>query len=206
MTPEEIKQQVSEAARKAVEHFLDELVEDVVESQGVRTAMSVEVSYWDDQYIYNHFVDRNWTLRDAVDLVEELAFHVETNSDLWDGQDPSEALKIQAAHTFANAAESEFKDKMGDVNVAVTDAVADGYLAFPYPPQPGLPPPPAEGAPFEEWGRYDDLIHRISAGHARLLETWPEVVRERIRRIVYDVTGAGEAPIPPGVKEWRSRP
>lgn len=200
----ELRAEAEKLAKQAIAEFLDDLVEDVVERSGERPPESTRLRYWNDRYYSERLADRPWTVREAIDVVEEFPESVEDDNALWEGQDPSDALRIQAAYTFANAVESEFDGLMVRLNDEIEFQIEDGYLSMKGPPPPELPEAPPEDAPLEAWGRYRDEVARIDAEHERLKARWPEVLRERIRRVVYDVTGVGEPPHPEGVKEWRA--
>jgi hypothetical protein len=77
-----------------------------------------------DGYHHETHVDKWYNLTEAAAILDQLSDHEETDSGLWDGQDPRRAISTQAAFTYGNAVASNFSDLIDDLNGHI-DAVED---------------------------------------------------------------------------------
>ncbi len=82
-------------------------------------------------YHHENHTDRAYNLSDAADILDRLSEFEETDSGLWEGQEPRDAISAQAAYTYANAVYSEWRDlieqleeELEDLARAIEDTVA----------------------------------------------------------------------------------
>ena len=96
----------AEVRTEAVD-FIDEMLDEFIE------AMQNESDYFFEGDVEDRFFenvgDRSYTLTDAAFVIEN-SDNVETDSGLWEGQEPAEALETQAAFTFSNDVRSEVEE------------------------------------------------------------------------------------------------
>lgn len=101
---------VSEA-KDAVESFIDEIVEALVDDGEAKRY----ISNYDEDYFEN--LNQYYSLLEAAVILDDLSEFEVTDSGLWEGQDdPQEAVKIQAIFTYRNAVENYFDGEMETVN------------------------------------------------------------------------------------------
>ena len=62
-----------------------------------------------------------YSSHDAVEVLEQLLEHQETDSGLWDGAEPLEAVRIMAAYTYGNAVYEEGRKLLGSIQYAVDE-------------------------------------------------------------------------------------
>jgi len=79
-----------------------------------------------DAYHHESHVDKWYNLTDAAELIDELSEFEETDSGLWEGQQPKEAIGTCAAFTYGNAVYSEWHDLIEKINEEA-ETVIDDY-------------------------------------------------------------------------------
>lgn len=104
-----------EDAASAVEHFEDEIVEQIVEGGKASDDMNNDFPNGDSYHHESH-VDRHYSLLQAAKLLDQLGNYEETDRGLWEGLDPREAVKAQAAYTYGNAVYSLWQDLIKEIN------------------------------------------------------------------------------------------
>lgn len=106
--------EVDKEAADFIEETMDEFLE----------AMENDENYFIDGDVDDRFfecvTDRSYSLTDAAFVIEN-SNNVESDSGLWDGQDPAEALETQAAFTFSNDVRSQVEDIYEDVKTQYDD-------------------------------------------------------------------------------------
>lgn len=97
----------SDEVRKEAVDFIEEMMDEFID------AMQNENDYFFENDVEDRFFecvcDRLYTLTDAAFVIEN-SDNVETDSGLWEGQEPAEALETQAAFTFSNDVHSEVEE------------------------------------------------------------------------------------------------
>lgn len=103
------------AAQATAENYLDEIVGMLLDKGKASNDL---LNDYPDGDIYHHenHVDISYSLSEAADLLGELHAHVETDSGLWDGQEPRDAVCAQAAYTYGNAVMHYFQNLIHDIN------------------------------------------------------------------------------------------
>ena len=69
-----------------------------------------------DSYHHETHVDKEYDLSEAAELLDQLNEYEETDSGLWEGRDPREAISAQAAYTYGNAVMTKWQEKIKEVN------------------------------------------------------------------------------------------
>jgi hypothetical protein len=105
-------------ARDAIEYFLDEIVSRAFDD---RDEVPTGIDEWSDSYHHETHIDRSYSLMEAAEVLDQLSQYEETDSGLWEGQEPQEAVITQAAFTYAHAVYSEFRTMMEGVNEALSE-------------------------------------------------------------------------------------
>jgi hypothetical protein len=111
-------------AREAVDYFLDDIVKAIIENEG---EVDTDILDWSASYHHESHIDKPYRLLEAATLLDQLDDFEETDSGLWEGQSPRDAIATQAAFTYGNAVASEFDDLMKAINEAISNA--DIFLA-----------------------------------------------------------------------------
>jgi len=162
-------------AREAVRNFLDEIVDEIVDNENAHTAER-QIDDFSESYHHETHVDRNYSLLEAAEILKELSRYEETDSGIWEGMEPKDAVIAMAAFTYGNAVGSMFNDFMEKIYNAVDEAVNDGIISWEMPEN-------IEGRTDRE-------------------EAWEDQRKGKIRRIVQKTAGL-KVDRPEGKKEWR---
>ena len=102
-------------AKAMVAHFIDEIVDKLLNDG--EASDDYDNDYEDgDSYHHETHVDRGYNLTEATDLLDWLSQHEETDSGLWDGLDPRDAICTQAAYTYGNAVTAYWFDFIQKIN------------------------------------------------------------------------------------------
>lgn len=101
-------------ARDMLDHFADEIASQARDGD---VSDDINNDYPDgDAYHHESHVDKSYSLLDAAHLLDDLRDDEETDSGLWQGLDPRDAVSAQAAHTYGNAVASRWRDEIADLN------------------------------------------------------------------------------------------
>lgn len=102
-----------DAAEMALE-FLDEITENMLDTQG--TSLHYADYTGGDEYHHQTHIDRDWSLTEAAEIIEQCRWNLEDDSGLWQGLEPIKAVIAQAAYTYGNTVTSFFQDLIHDLN------------------------------------------------------------------------------------------
>jgi hypothetical protein len=80
-----------------------------------------------DRTFHENITDRAYTLSDAAFVIEN-SDNPESDSGMWEGQEPEEALKTQAAYTFSNDVNTEITDQYNKITQWYTDTCDESDL------------------------------------------------------------------------------
>ena len=124
------KEAISDAVSTARE-FLDQIVEKVCDGEDISDDLLNDYGTG-DAYHHESHVDKEYGLADASDLLSQLSDHEETDTGLWEGQEPRKAIATQAAFTYGNAVMhhwQELIEELNDDNVieAFRDTIANEF-------------------------------------------------------------------------------
>jgi frataxin-like iron-binding protein CyaY len=101
-------------------HFEDDIL-DMLLYKGAASADIYNDYPNGDSYHFESHVDRWYSLKDAAILLDALSEYKETDSGLWQGQEPSAAIDTQAAFTYGNAVLCHFVDYIKELNADYSD-------------------------------------------------------------------------------------
>jgi hypothetical protein len=119
MPEENYPAKAEEDARDAVAYFLDDIVKEIIEKEN---EIGTSILDWSETYHHESHVDKSYSLLEAATLLDQLDDFEETDSGLWEGQSPRDAIATQAAFTYGNAVAAEFTELMEKINETVSDA------------------------------------------------------------------------------------
>lgn len=108
-----------EAARDAIEYLIDDIIPRLIETEG---SAPTDIFEYSEDYHHSSHVDKSYRLKDAAALLEDLSDYEETDSGLWEGQEPRDAISTMAAFTYGNTVASDFSDYMEMLNNIVEDS------------------------------------------------------------------------------------
>ncbi len=111
-------------AVSTVENYEDEIAEKIFDDGEASDDLLNDYGHG-DSYHHERHVDKYYDLSDAAEVLDELSDFEETDTGLWEGLAPREAIGAQAAYTYGAAVYSFFQDLIKEVNDAVTDALSD---------------------------------------------------------------------------------
>lgn len=118
--PEDYLAKAREDAIDTIEHFKDEIIRQVVENKKASDDMGNDYP-GGDSYHHSYHVDKSYDLIEAAHLLDQLANYEETDGGLWQGLEPREAVKAQAAYTYGNAVNGIFGELIQEFNQELED-------------------------------------------------------------------------------------
>jgi hypothetical protein len=181
----EYNERAEEDARETVSYFIDEIVQEIIERENAGTA-ELQINDLSDSYHHENHVDKSYSLKKAAELLDDLSDYEETDSGLWEGQEPRDAISTMAAFTYGNAVLRKFNDLVEDIYNAINDAVSAESLVWEHGDEPN-------GLTYEE---HDAWVV--------MEKNWQAKLEKQVKEIVLVAAGIKKAPrIPPGKKEWR---
>ena len=119
--PDDYRTDAQSDAAEMAEHFLDEIVEKLCDDGEASDDFNND---YDDSYHHESHVDKSYSVKEAVAVLDQLDEHEETDSGLWEGQEWERVLETKAAFTYGNAVASNWNDLIEKINEAYDDAVA----------------------------------------------------------------------------------
>lgn len=108
-------QDAKDDAKSTAEEFKDQIVEMLLDDRRASDDLFNDYPSGDSYHHESH-VDRDYNLSDAAILLEDLGQYEETDSGLWDGQEPRRAIATQAAYTYGNAVLDMWRDLISEIN------------------------------------------------------------------------------------------
>ena len=110
--------------RKEAVDFIEEVMDEVAESlkNGEDYLLDGDV---EDRF-FECVTDRSYTLSDAAFVIDH-SNNVETDSGLWEGMPPKEAIEAQAAFTFSNDVHSKVEEIYEDLKSTYDDNYGEVY-------------------------------------------------------------------------------
>ena len=109
------RQNARDDAQETGLEFLDQIVEQLEEKGEASDDLYNDYDGGDAWHHESH-VDRWYNLTEAAELLDQLCDYTETDSGLWEGLEPRQAIGRQAAHTYGNAVYSEWIDLINAIN------------------------------------------------------------------------------------------
>lgn len=111
-------------AKQMVIEFSDQIVEKLIDDGEASDDLNNDYS-GGDSYHHETHVDRSYSLLEAAILLDQLSEFEETDSGLWEGQEPREAIATQAAYTYGSAVYSEWVDFIREINDEAREVLDD---------------------------------------------------------------------------------
>jgi hypothetical protein len=105
-------------AKDFVENFKDAIAEQIVESGKASDDYNNDYD-GGDSYFHESYVDKDYSLQEAAELLDQLDRYEETDSGLWEGLEPRRAIAAQAAYTYGNAVSEAIQELIKDINTKV---------------------------------------------------------------------------------------
>jgi len=111
-------------ARETVSEFKDTILEQLEEND--KASKDLHTDYpGGDRWHHESHIDKYYNLTEAAELIDELSVHEETDSGLWEGCQPKEAIGVCAAFTYGNAVLSEWRDLIDELNGEAMTIIED---------------------------------------------------------------------------------
>ena len=107
-------------AKETVAYFKDEIVGMLLEKGEASDDLFNDYPNGDSYHHENH-TDKSYDLQEAAGLLDELSDNEETDSGLWQGLEPREAVCAQAAYTYGNAVYAEWRELIEKINDEAND-------------------------------------------------------------------------------------
>jgi hypothetical protein len=117
--------EAEEAARDCVRYYAGEIIEQLQKKGTVSDDLFNDYAGGDAYHHENH-VDKWYNLVESAQLLSELRDHEETDSGLWDSQDPEDAVRSKAAYTYGNAVYAAWRTLIEQINDDAQD-ILDEY-------------------------------------------------------------------------------
>ena len=105
----------NENARETVRKYRDEILEQLHDTGKASDDLLNDYSHG-DSYHHERHINRRYSPIDAAELIVELRDYAETDSGLWEGQRPKEAIGTCAAYTYGKAVYSFWTDLIKEIN------------------------------------------------------------------------------------------
>ena len=104
-----------EDANEMVRSYAEEIVEKLLNDGEASDDFGNDYAGGDSYHHENH-IDVFYTLLEAAELLNELSNFEETDSGMWEGQEPKDAVCSMAAYTYGNAVASYWQDVIESIN------------------------------------------------------------------------------------------
>lgn len=107
-------------------NFINEIAEQLLESGEASTDLFNDYPGGDEWHHECH-VDQCFDLSTAAEVLDQLGDHEETDTGLWEGMKPREAIGAQAAYTYGNAVYHYWRKLIREINgdPIIQDALQD---------------------------------------------------------------------------------
>jgi hypothetical protein len=102
-------------ARDFIDHYTDEIAAALVDYDKASDDLFNDYDNG-DSWVHENVTDRNYSLTDAAELLDQLSRWEETDSGLWHGLEPRRAIAAQAAYTYSAYVCSEIADLIRMIN------------------------------------------------------------------------------------------
>jgi hypothetical protein len=111
-------------AADTVRNFADEILEQLLDDGEASDDLLNDYPNGDAWHHECH-VDKAYSLIDAATLIDQLVDFEETDSGLWQGQAPKEAISTMAAFTYGNAVYNEWRELIEKINSEAGGIISD---------------------------------------------------------------------------------
>jgi hypothetical protein len=110
-------------AAEMADNFIDEIVEQLADKGEASDDYNNDYP-GGDSYHHETHVDRSYNVKESIELLDQLSDYEETDSGLWEGQEPEEVFGTKAAYTYGAAVSSFFGSLIEEINSAYDDSSA----------------------------------------------------------------------------------
>jgi hypothetical protein len=105
----------TEDAKEFINNYEETIVEQLVEKGEASTDLYND--YGDgDSFIHESYTDKWYDLMESAQILDQLSDYEETDSGLWEGQEPRKAIATQAAFTYSSYVCSEIERAIEAIN------------------------------------------------------------------------------------------
>lgn len=112
-------EEAKDDAARFIGEFEDQIVEQIIYSSEASDDCLNDYANGDSYHHESH-VDKEYDLSESAAILDELSEYEETDSGLWEGLAPREAISAQAAYTYGAAVYSKAQELIKAINEAVT--------------------------------------------------------------------------------------
>lgn len=103
-------------AKEFLNEFIDQVIEQLLEDGEVSSDVNNDYD-GGDSYFHDSFVgNKSYSLSEAAAVLEEYDDYEETDSGLWEGLAPREAVEAQAVYTYSNAVRGAITEIVDEIN------------------------------------------------------------------------------------------
>ena len=117
-------QDAQEDAADFVLNFKDEVLEQLLD-KGEASDDFLNDYPNGDAYHHETHVDKWYSLTEAAEVLDSLSDFTETDSGLWQGLEPRDAISAQAAYTYGNAVYSMAVNLIAEINDQAESIIED---------------------------------------------------------------------------------
>lgn len=117
-------QEAESDARETVREYQDTILEQL-EDKGEASDDLYNDYGNGDSYHHECHVDKWYNLTEAAELLDELSAYEETDTGLWEGQEPRRAIGTQAAYTYGIAVYTFWSDLIKEINDEAETIIED---------------------------------------------------------------------------------
>ena len=104
-----------EDAKEFIHNFETEMIDMLVDKGEVSDDLYNDYDNG-DSFIHESYTDKDYNLSEAAKLLEDLRDYEESDSGLWEGQEPRKAIATQAAYTYSGYVVSCIQDLIKTIN------------------------------------------------------------------------------------------
>lgn len=116
-TRQDYRKSAQDDAYNMAEYFAEQIAEQIAESGKASDDINNDYPHG-DSYHHENNVDHYYDLQEAAELLDQLSDYEETDSGLWEGQEPRKAIATQAAFTYGQAVWEMWSDVIKEINEA----------------------------------------------------------------------------------------
>lgn len=117
------REKVEENAWTTASEFVEQMIE---QAQNDKVSDDLYNDYPNgDAYHHENHVDAAYSLQEAAEILHQLRDAEETDTGLWEGLQPEEAISAKAAYTYGNAVMYAWQQIVKDINDHLEDVEYD---------------------------------------------------------------------------------
>ncbi len=117
---EDYRRNAESDAWETCHEFLDDMIEQAIDNGAISNDLLNDYGNGDSYHHESH-VDKDYDLQEAAELLDQLDDYEETDTGLWEGQEPRRAIATQAAFTYGSAVYSAWLDCVDNMNNTINN-------------------------------------------------------------------------------------